>query len=96
MSKVVIQKFELERDRWGKNKGKYKCELSLSVEGHDMTFKLPKEVGDQIVKLCGEVLHKEALIISDNIASVFEAITGDKPLSYDDLEHLPFVDGAKL
>ena len=96
MSEVMINKFTLERERFGNNKGKYECKLSLKVKGHDMTFILPKDVGDKVVELCGATLHGEALKVADGIAAVFEAITGDKQVSHDDLEVLPFVDGAKL
>jgi len=94
--KVVLEKFTMEKERFGKDKGKYECRMQLTVGEHRMDFKLSEEVGNQIVKQCGDVLYGNALEVADGIQNVFEAITGDKAVSYDDKDLLPFVDGAVL
>jgi len=94
--KVEIQSFKMEKERWGKNEGKYECKLTLNIGEHSATFLLPPDVGEKIVALCGEVLYEESLKIADNIAKVFEAIIGQKELTEEEMKKLPFIEGAQI
>lgn len=64
MSKIRLNKFTVERERWGENRGLYSCSASFSTKGMDFQINIGPELGEALVMLCkGHIAEasKEAL-----------------------------------
>jgi|DEB0MinimDraft_10_1074344.scaffolds.fasta_scaffold289288_2 hypothetical protein len=53
---ISIQKIEIEKIRWGEDKGKYKGSISVASETTSIDMDIPKELMPQFIALCSTVL----------------------------------------
>ena len=51
-----LVKLEIERERWGKNKGKYTGKIVFDNEHGEVSLRLSPEHIEQIFKLCADAI----------------------------------------
>lgn len=72
---MILDKLEIERERWGNNKGKFKGAVRFSNATKSIELALPHDMSQRILKECGLALVDAAKELAEDLtADCIEAL----------------------
>jgi hypothetical protein len=64
---MILQKLEIEIERWGDNKGKYKGEAIFAGEAGSVSLNLTPKMCDQMFLICADGIMETAKEAASNL-----------------------------
>jgi len=72
---MILEKLEIERERWGKDKGKFKGRVKFTNDTKSIEMALPHDMSERILKECGMALVDAAKDLAEDLtADCIEAL----------------------
>jgi hypothetical protein len=72
---MILQKLEIERERWGTEKGKFKGRIAFENDKKRIEMTLPHDMSERILRVCGDALVDSAKELSSELtADCIEAL----------------------